>query len=392
MLVANYIIIVIIVIALGILYQKFCEKQYSIAGLPEGLDNYNEIKKYLLSDSYNESALAKSKKPILWIYVPHEYNTRNWSSFGSRSSYDLNQPYLYLTVKSIIKCCDKSFHICIIDDQSFDKLLPESNYSATLATVGEPILANVRQLAIAKLIHLYGGVSVPISFLCNRDLVGLYEKGTRDDTMFVCENINTNISATNEMFYPDVRFMGAKKNNEMMEKYIEHLEKLMGTNYAAEHDFLGGCNAWIKPHIDKKHGIRLIPGTDVGTKTVNEDPVLIDNLLNQDFIQFYNKMYGIWIPADQILKRNNYEWFARLSADQIFQSNTILGKQFVSIIGAITSEMTINGPVTNGSHGSNDWVSFWRVPATNGTLNVYGMMPSGLGDNVPRSNSTGSID
>ena len=51
MFVANYIIIVIIVIALGILYQKFCEKQYSIAGIPEGLDNYNEIKKYLLESS-----------------------------------------------------------------------------------------------------------------------------------------------------------------------------------------------------------------------------------------------------------------------------------------------------------------------------------------------------
>lgn len=386
MLVANYIIIVIIVIALGILYQKFCEKQYSIAGLPEGLDNYNEIKKYLLSDSYNESALAKSKKPILWIYVPHEYNARNWTSFGSRSSYDLNQPYLYLTVKSIIRSCDKSFHICIIDDQSFDKLLPDSNYSATLATVAEPILTNVRQLAIAKLIHLYGGVNVPISFLCSRDIIGLYEKGIRDDTMFVCENINTNISATNNMFFPDARFMGAKKNNEMMEQFITHLEKLMGNDYAAEYAFTGGYNAWINDHIVKKH-VKLIPGTDVGTKTINEDPVLIDNLLNQDFIQFYNKMYGIWIPADQILKRNNYEWFARLSADQIFQSDTILGKQFVSIIAPIISGTIKSSDNTN----TNDWVSFWRVPATNGTLNVYGLMPSGLGDNVPRSNSTGNI-
>lgn len=386
MLVANYIIIVIIVIALGILYQKFCEKQYSIAGLPEGLDNYNEIKKYLLSDSYNESALAKSKKPILWIYVPHEYNARNWSSFGSRSSYDLNQPYLYLTVKSIIRACENSFNICIIDDKSFDKLLHDSNYSAMLATVSDPILTNVRQLAIAKLIHLYGGINVPISFLCSKNLIGLYEKGIRDDTMFVCENINTNISSTNEMFYPDARFMGAKKNNEMVGKYINHLEKLINTDYAAEYDFSGGYNKWLNEHIVKNHGIRLIPGTDVGTKTINEDPVLIDNLLNQEFIQFYNKMYGIWIPCDQILKRNNYEWFARLSAHQIFQSNTILAKQFVSIIAPTSGTMNeTNIPNTN------EWVSFWRVPATNGTLNIYGLMPSGLGDNVPSSDTTGTM-
>ena len=231
MFVANYIIIVIIIIALGILYQKFCEKQYYIAGLPEGSDNYNEIKKYLLSDTYNKSALATSKKPILWIYVPHEYNARNWASFGSRSSYDLNQPYLYLTVKSIIRCCDESFHICIIDDKSFDKLLPDTSAIKT----GDPQI--VRQLLLTKLIQMYGGISVPISFLCSKDIIGLYKKGTRDDTMFVCENINTNISATNDMFYPDARFMGALKNNDTVSLYIEHLERLLQTDYAAEYEF-----------------------------------------------------------------------------------------------------------------------------------------------------------
>jgi hypothetical protein len=53
MLVANYIILVIIIIALGILYQKYCEKQYRM--MPG--DSYEEIRKYLL----NESSLAKSK-------------------------------------------------------------------------------------------------------------------------------------------------------------------------------------------------------------------------------------------------------------------------------------------------------------------------------------------
>jgi len=380
MFVANYIIIVIIVIALGILYQKFCEKQYSIAGIPEGLDNYNEIKKYLLSESYNESALAKSKKPILWIYVPHEYNTRNWTSFGSRSSYDLNQPYLYLTVKSIIKCCDESFHICIIDDKSFDKLLPSEKDNDNHIIEGI-----VRQLLLAKLIHLYGGISVPISFLCSKNLIGLYEKGTNDDTMFVCENINGNITSTNNMFYPDARFMGAKKNNDTMEKYINHLEGLIDSDYAAEYEFKGGYNKWLKDQITKDNkSIRLIPGTDVGTKTINEEPVLIDDLLNQEYIPFFNKMYGIWIPADQILKRNSYEWFARLSAEQIFQSNTILAKHFVSTIGL---EKERESETDNNKE--NNWISFWRVPATNGTLNVYGLMPSGLGDNVPRAVSTG---
>ena len=108
MLAANYVILFVILISLGILYQKYLEKQSTIAAF----DDYGEVKKYLLKDK----SLDKSKKPILWIHIPHEYNSRNWLSFGSRSSTELNQPYLYLTVKSIIKNCDQSFKIVLIDD------------------------------------------------------------------------------------------------------------------------------------------------------------------------------------------------------------------------------------------------------------------------------------
>ena len=156
---ANYVIIVVIIIALGIIYQKYCEKQSLI--MPG--DSYGEIKKYL----FNESTLAKNKKPIMWIYIPREYNSRDWLSFGSRSSYNLNQPYLYLTVRSIIQQCDESFYICLIDDNSFANLIPNWNIDMTM--VSDPILSNIRQLALAKLIYIYGGINVPISFLCNRD-------------------------------------------------------------------------------------------------------------------------------------------------------------------------------------------------------------------------------
>ena len=44
MLVANYIILFVILISLGILYQKYIEKQSTIASF----DDYGEIKKYLL--------------------------------------------------------------------------------------------------------------------------------------------------------------------------------------------------------------------------------------------------------------------------------------------------------------------------------------------------------
>jgi hypothetical protein len=375
MLVANYIILVIIIIALGILYQKYCEKQsWSVPG-----DSYEEIRKYLL----NESSLAKSKKPILWIHVPHEYNSRDWLSFGSRSSFELNQPYLYLTVRSILKNCEQSFYICIIDDKSFQNLIPGWNIDLTL--ISDPILCNIRQLGLAKLLHIYGGVNVPISFLCFKDLIGLYEKGTNGDTMFVCENVSSNITSTTDLFCPDARFFGATKNNHVLSEYIEFMQRIISSDYTAQTEFLGDFDRWCKKRIEKKR-MRLIPGTDVGTKSVDEVPVTVDTLLSEDYIHFYPKMYGIWIPADQILKRRKFEWFARMSPEQIFQGNFILAK-YIVLATAPDSKMGIIEPMENQPN----WIGFWRVPLTNKTLNVWGQMPQNLGNDVPRAKNPGNL-
>jgi hypothetical protein len=375
MLVANYIILFFILISLGILYQKYLEKQSRTTIF----DDYGEIKKYLLKDK----TLDKSKKPILWVHIPYEYNSRNWLSFGSRSSFELNQPYLYLTVKTIIKCCDESFKIVLIDDGSFEKLIP--NWNVNMSLLADPMKCYIRHLALAKLIYNYGGMQVPISFLCFRDLIGLYNRGTNDDSMFVCENYDINITSTNKLFYPSACFMGAKKENETVKEFIHFMERTISEDYTAETHFLGEFDKWCNNKISKG-SMRLIPGTDVGTRTVDDEPVTVDTLLGEDYIHFYGKTYGIWIPDKMILKRRHYEWFSRMSPDQIFQSQFILAKYFVLAL-APDSHMGVIEPLENRP----DWIGFWRVPLTNGTLNIFGPRPLGLGDNVPRAKNAGNL-
>jgi hypothetical protein len=375
MLVANYIILFVILISLGILYQKYLENQSRTASF----DDYGEIKKYLLKDK----TLDKSKKPILWIHIPHEYNSRNWLSFGSRSSYELNQPYLYLTVKSIIKNCDQSFKIVMIDDGCFEKLIPHWNININL--LADPMKCYVRQLAMAKLIYTYGGMNVPISFLCFRDLITMYHRGTNDDCMFVCENYDSNITSTTKLFYPSACFMGAKKENETVKQFIDFMERTISDDYTAQTKFLGEFDRWCNEKITKGK-VRLIPGTDVGTRTVDDEPVTVETLLGDDYIHFYGKMYGIWIPDKMILKRRHYEWFARSSPEQIFESQFILAKYMVLAL-APDSHMGVIEPMENKP----DWISFWKVPLTSGTLNVFGPMPLGIGNNVPRARNAGNL-
>ena len=386
MLVANYIILTIIIIALGILYQKYLEKNSHFSTV----DSFNEIQKYLIKDK----TLDKSKKPILWIHIPHEYNSRNWLSFGSRSSTDINQPYLYLTVKTIIKNCDESFNICLIDDDSFKKLIPKWNINIQL--LSEPMSCYVRQLALAKLLYHYGGLNVPISFLCFKDLISLWKRGTNDnktndnktndEQMFVCENYDMNITSTSNLFYPNSQFMGAKKNNETLNQFIHYMEQQISDDNTAQTKFLGGFDNWCNDKINKNM-MCLIPGTDVGTRTIDDEPVTVETLLGEDYIHFYGKMYGIWIPDKMILKRNHYEWFARMSPEQIFQSNFILAKYIVLAL-APDSKMGVIEPMENAP----DWISFWKVPSTNGTLNIWGVKPMNLGNDVSRAKNAGNLN
>lgn len=364
----NLFILFFILIVLGFLYKSYEAKLKR----EEDGDTYEAIQKYLLDGD----TLGKSKKPILWLHVPYEYNSRKWLSFGSRSSFDLNQPYLYLTVRSIIKNCENSFKIVLIDDHTFEKIIP--NWTIDMDFIPMPSKCYVRQLALAKLIHIYGGMNVPISFLCFRDLISLYETGTREQKMFVCENLDRNSSSNTHLFSPNCEFFGAEKENEVIKEFINFIEIEISSDFTNENKFLGNFNKWCSTKMNQ-NSVSLIEGNLVGTKTIENEAVTIETLLSDNYIHFYPKTYGIWIPNRDVLNRVHYEWFSRMSTEQILDSQFILAKYFILAM-APDSYMGVIEPLENKPN----WIDFWRVPLTNNTLNIFGPKPIYLGNNIPR--------
>lgn len=370
----------------AIAFTKYTEQQERRSNYASEED-YSKIQNFLLNEKQIDE-LGKSSKPILWIHVPLEYNARNWQSFGSRSSYDLNQPYLYLTVRSIITHCDDSFKICIIDDASFKKLIPGMNID--MSRMSEPMVGYVRQLLLANLVYKYGGMVTPISFLCFKDMIGLYDKGIRSHSMFVCENMNTNVSASHMDFFPDARFMGGRKNSSVIKDYMDFMQRQISHDYTSQIDFLGEFNRWCQVRPNK---IRVISGMDVGTKTLDDGQVTVDVLLgsNNDVLDFYGHVYGIWIPADDILKRTHYEWFARMSMDQVVTSNTVLGKYILLANSpdkyAVTETLATQDDQDTEREMENkrpNWISFWKTPSG---VNIWGPKPQYLGNTVPRADN-----
>ena len=370
----NLFILFFILIVLGVLYKRFEDKRIK----EEEGDTYESIQKYLLDGT----TLGESKKPILWIHVPYEYNSRHWLSFGSRSSLELNQPYLYLTVRSIIKQCDESFTICIIDDTSFKRLLPDWNINMT--SISDPILSNMRLLGMMKLLYRYGGMFCPLSFVCMKNLNELYIKGTRGEKMFVCEVVDRNVTSTELDFFPNLSFCGAPKECETTRELCNFIQRVSSHDYTADVKFLGEYDKWCMQRIESGR-INLIDGIEIGTKTIDEKQIIIDDLMSNNYLDLYQGTYGILIPADEILSRRKFEWFARLSPKQVMESDTIIGNYILLSVSPEQGILEPLEPLTNKAI-QNKFVGFWKTPNYPG---LYGLKPNFLGDNLSKAPYTG---
>lgn len=311
------IITLIILIGVGILYEKYKIKNK----IDDDVNNYELVKKYLL----NDSSLANAKLPILWIHLDYEENSRHWNSFGSRKTNQLNQPYLYLSIASIINHCGKSFNIVLIDDNTFGKILPGWTYE--MERLPNPIKCHFRQLALTRVLYNYGGMLVPSSFICKKNLIDLYNDGVENKGMFVTEVVNRNITSQYGIsnFYSTNCFMGCKKENEAILTIIKEIEILLSQDYTDEVAFQAKIQSMCNKLVLEGKA-NLIEGDNIGTKTKRGEPVVIEDLLGNTHIKFDKDAYGVYIPADEILKRSKFEWFARMSVPQVLESDTIVGK------------------------------------------------------------------
>jgi hypothetical protein len=367
--------IMILVIGLAYLYKRY-ETKY----LYETYDENTDIRKFFLG-KLTRNDIGSIRKPLLWIYVPHEYNGRNWLSFGSRSSYELNQPYLYLTTKSILKHCSTDFHVIIIDDTSFPKLVEDWPYLNT------PLDKRKRLYGLMQIIYTYGGLLTPISFVCFRSLLDLYYTGTRNNKMFVVEKPNHK-TLVDAAFVPSPYFMGALKENTVLLEFLGYLKGIIETDYTFGSRVEGKMAVWLQNQIAQGK-VNLIPGYEVGVMKKDETPVLVDDLLNMSYINMdLESAYGVWVPARDILKRSNYQWFARMSEEQVLLSNVMLGKYLVRALAPQPlmeglSPQSVNAPPSLIAQSNpSDWVAFWNTPLYKG---LYGLQPLYLGQDVPKN-------
>lgn len=294
-------------------------------------DEYDLVRQYLL----NESPLYGNNKPKLWIHTKYEYNTRVWKSFQSRSSLDLNQPYIHMTIKTIVDHCGDDFHICLIDDNTFSKLIPSWD-NMDLTGLSESFKARVREIGLVELVYYYGGMVLPNSFLCMKPLRDFYYDATAMDKPFVCEVVNRtsnivrqesyNVGGGRLAFLPSLRIFGANKNDPTIKELVVYLkEKIQNTHFSSDRELLGEDGYWCLDQVaDGK--MNLIGGEVIGVKTKGRHPILLENLIEEDYLDLSPHCVGIAIPDEEILARTKYQWFAVIDVQGILNGGFILSK------------------------------------------------------------------
>ena len=318
---SNYIYSLFFTIVIGFLYNRYKRFEDS----DEEKTSYSMVQKYLINESYTDKdkTLVKNKKPILWIHMNYDINARWWSSFYSRNSMDLNQPYLYLTIKSIIDSCGNDFDICLIDDESFMKLMPE--WTINIPSIADPIKSKVRELALAKLLYKFGGFLVPPSFICFQSLLPLYTYYTNRGQMFVGEMLNKTTTSSQMLYFPNTTFMSCLKESMTMLDYTHYLESIISQDFVDESTIVGAYGRWCyeKSLLGE---VGIIPADKLGIKDADGASITIDRLIQNTFVHLTGDVLGIYIPVNDIINRTAYNWFARLSAKQVLQSDTTIGK------------------------------------------------------------------
>jgi len=271
--------------------------------LKEKLETELNLKKQDLLDVdnffYTSKFLKASKRRKVWIYMDFNKNSRLWDSFGSRTSTKLNLAYMNLCIKSIIDVCAETYDVIIFSDIDINQILEEDLDYTKLS--GE-LLDKYRHISLMKILYKYGGVMVPPSLFLKKNISCI----DNDKVWFVCD-VNNIDNTSMVKRQTSTCLTGSNVNNLHLKKYIEYLYK--------EHDTNFNVNYFVE------HRIPYIDGGVVGTKDAYGKGILLEHLMSTEPIKYADNNIGLYMPHDQLVKRKIYNWFCKMSSEQVLNTN-----------------------------------------------------------------------
>ena len=77
--------------------------------------------------------------------------------------------------------------------------------------------------------------------------------------------------------------------------------------------------------------VNIIKPELLGAKKSDDSPVILDDLMSDTNMELSKESFGLYIQADELIKRRHFGWFVRMSPAQVLQSNTQIAKYLLAM-------------------------------------------------------------
>lgn len=267
------------------------------------------------------------QKPILWIYLnSSDVNSRSWSDFMDRSSRAINLPFLNLCYKSIATKNSQIYDVQVIGGLQdlavrmggWDALpVPLQNPNAF---VREPELNWIRAAVLAK----WGGLWVSPATICLKPFGPLPKKrvvffGTDPSPAYSSADIIPGLNVVWSPVAEHPLWLSWEK------KVRDRLNRRSGGS-----EFRNDEKSDLRDAItDYKSDCMVISTAEVSRKGPSLKRIELEDLLaagTEGDIPFNVDKAAVYlpIPYPEILERKAFEWFLRMSEDQILESDLVI--------------------------------------------------------------------
>jgi hypothetical protein len=130
----------------------------------------------------------------------------------------------------------------------------------------------------------------------------------------------------NKDFIPNTYFMGASQNHNSIIEIVNYLQgSLSHTHITMKDNFVGILQDKCQKLIQNDN-LELVDGKVIGIKTAKNNQIIIDELMEEAYIDLDNSALGIYIPREEIILRNKFNWFASLPMEEVLNSKMIISK------------------------------------------------------------------
>ena len=272
------------------------------------------------------------KKPVVWVYVnTSDINSRNWSDFMSRGSHRaINLPFLNLCYEGMVNKLKGQFRFEVIGGLE-DLAVRLGGWEALPTPLQNPA-AIVRGPELnwirAAVLKTWGGLWVSPATIWLNEL----PKVPKDKVAFFGTNPNETYAKTNDAPALDVMWSPKPDHPVFVDLEAKVRRRLEWRSGGAEFrqddvaDVIDAINSF-------KSDVVVVRLPEISRKGGNRRHIELEDLLaagTDGVLPFDIAAKGVYVPIPypEILERENFGWFLRMSEEQILESDLVISYLF----------------------------------------------------------------